>query len=357
MSDEIENQAPVEAPAGPQEVVVVEPHKPSIDETMDRVWQEIQDRDAPAARGPDGKFQAKVVAPPGAPAAPELPGQSQAAPPDPASQVIEAPQSWPADVKAKWATLPPDIQRYVADREGEVHKKFSTDGERLQTLAAIEQATAPYQARFDELQQAGVPRADYFRNLMSFDVGLKTDPVNAVRALEQYTGLNFAQLSRYSGQPGAPQGQPQAPPDPHTSALTRHLYDLSSKVQMLQKQNEDSLIAMAEQKINEFKADKPHFDSVVELMNKLITGGVATGLQDAYEQAVKLHPDVSAKIKAEADEAARKKAEEEAKARAAKDSRAAPFARRPGSTPTTPVKGKSIWETMDRVGKEISARE
>lgn len=313
---------------------------------MASVASEIYAREP--SRGDDGKFQAKVAAP-GAPEATQVPGQSQAAPPAPAPLVIEAPQSWPADVKGKWAALPPDIQKYVSDREGEVHKKFTTDGERLNVLSAIEQATAPFAER---LREVGVPQHEYFRNLMSFDVGLKQDPLGAVRALEAYTGLNFAQLSQYAGQ----QPQPGQQPVPQHAQHDPRLNALHNQVQTLQKQNEDARLSAATQQINEFKAGKPHFDKVEPLMSQLIAGGVAKGLQDAYEQAIKIDPDVSAALAAEASAAALKKAEDEAKERSSKDRRVAPFARRPGSAPTAPTKGNTIWDTLKSVGKEVTAR-
>lgn len=346
MADEIDQTSSTEAPSGPQEVVVVDAPKPSLEETMAKVYDDIQAREP--TREDNGRFKAKVVAAAGAPEVAEVPGQSQAAPPDPAQQVIEAPQSWPAEVKGKWQALPPDVQKYILDREGEVHKKFTSDGERLNVLTAIEQATAPYQAR---LREVGVPAHEYFRNLMSFDVGLKQNPVEAVRALEEYTGLNFAQLSKFSGQPMA-QGQQ---PDP-TSALSRQFHELRAQVDTLGKQNEQAQLNAAKQTIEEFAKDKPHLNALEPLMVKLIDGGLAKGLPDAYEQAAKLHPEVSKLIAAEAAEAARKKAEEEAKEKALKDRKAATFAQRPGSAPTAPVKGKDIWDTLSKTADEVYAR-
>lgn len=91
-------------------------------------------------------------------------------------------------------------------------------------------------------------------------------------------------------------------------------------------------------------------------MDKFIRSGAAKGLEDAYEMAINAHPEIRAKRDAEAKAEAEKKAAEEAKAKAAKDAKISPLARRPGSIPTAPIKGKTIWDTADRVAAEIRAR-
>lgn len=60
-----------------------------------------------------------------------------AAPTDPAAQTapaqaqtdIPAPPSWNAEAKAKWADVPPDVRRYIAEREENVHRQFTRHDE------------------------------------------------------------------------------------------------------------------------------------------------------------------------------------------------------------------------------------
>jgi len=84
---------PIAAPAP------VETAKPSIRDTLESVLAKAEER------GDDGRFKAKDTAPETAPETPDQPETAKAA--EPQSEAIEPPSSWSAEVKAKWATLPP----------------------------------------------------------------------------------------------------------------------------------------------------------------------------------------------------------------------------------------------------------
>ena len=108
--------------------------------------------------------------------------------------------------------------------------------------------------------------------------------------------------------------------------------------------------------IDAFKSDPQniHFETVRPLMAKLVRDGYAKDLQDAYKQAIKLHPEVSAKVQQDeraAEEATRK---QEAERRAAEAKRAASVNVATkgtiGASPTTP---KSLEDTMRQVADRI----
>lgn len=339
MSDEIQSGTGEAALAAVTATTTTEAPRPSLFDSMDRIGREIIAKQP--VHGEDGRFQPKVVAP-GAPAANEVPGGPQTAQtPDPAPPVIEAPQSLPADVKAEWSKLPPQVQKFWSDREGEIHKKFTTDGERLKSLSGYEEVLAPYQER---LKQVGAPPTEYIRRLAEADRLLSTDPRAGILQVAQMYGINLGQLAQPGGQP-----------DPN-NALTQRLTQLQSQVETLTKGAETAKLSAAQQAIDDFKKDKPHFDALEPLMVQLMEGGVAKDMPDAYAKALKLDEATSAKIEAEAKKAAEEKAAEEAKEKARKDAKLASQATRPGSTPTAPLKGKNMWDTMDRVGREVIAR-
>ncbi len=318
------------------ETPAVETPRPSFEETMDRVAREVEAREP--VHGPDGKFQSKVAAP-GAPTDTQVPGSPQAAPPDPAPPVIDAPQSLPADVKAKWASLPPDVQSYWANRESEVHKKFTTDGEKIKALSAFEEALQPFQAR---LQQVQAPPHEYVRRLAAADQLLASDPFRGIQEVARLYGIDLRQ---------AVTGQP----DP-SSALHSKIHELETRLSEREKADEQARLNAANQQIEQFKKDRPYFEDAVDMMDKLIRSGAAKGLEDAYDMAINAHPEIRAKRDTEAKAAAEKKAAEEAKAKAAADAKISPLASRPGSVPTAPIKGKNIWDTMDRVSADSRAR-
>jgi hypothetical protein len=343
MSDEIQTTDTSGVPASgvspsPSEAPASETPKPSMFDSMDRIGSEILSREP--VRGPDGKFQPKVVAPGAPEGGVEVPGGPQAAQtPDPQPVVIEAPQSLPDDVKKVWPSLPPEHQRWLASREGEVHKKFTTDGERLKALSGYEEVLAPYQER---LKQVGAPPTEYVRRLAEADKLLASDPQRGILEVARMYGINLGQLA-----------QPGSQPDPN-SAVARELSQVKAQLQAIQQDAEGAKLKAAEKVIEAARKDMPHYEAVEPLMVKLFDPSL--DLKDLYTMAVRAHPEVSAKVEAEAKEAAEKKAADEAKEKAAKDAKLASQARRPGSAPTGPLKGKNMWDTLDKVGREVVAR-
>jgi hypothetical protein len=334
MSDEIEN---VSAEAPVAETPVVETPAPTFEETMDRVAREVIEREP--VKGPDGRFQSKVAAPPGAPEGLEVPGSPTAAAPEPVQPAIEAPRSLPDDVKKAWPTLPRAIQEVWSKREGEAHDKITADGEKIKALSSFEEALAPFQAR---LQQVQAPPAEYVRRLAQADQMLASNPVQGIQEVARLYGIDLRQ---------AVTGQP----DP-SSALHSKIHELETRLSEREKADEQARLNDANQRIENFRKDRPHFDEAMDMMEKLIRSGAAKDLPDAYDMAINAHPEIRAKRDAEAKAEAEKKAAEEAKAKAARDAKINPLARRPGSTPTAPIKGKSIWETIDHVAEDIRAR-
>lgn len=322
--------------AAAPETPVVEAPKPTFEETMDRVAREVAEREP--LKGPDGRFQSKVAAP-GAPADIEVPGKPELAAPEPAKPAIEAPQSLPDDVKKVWATLPPEVQQVWAKRESEATQKITTDGQRIKALSSFEEALAPFQAR---LQQVQAPPHEYVRRLAAADQMLASDPLRGIQEVARLYGIDLRQ---------AVTGQP----DP-SSALHSKIHELETRLSEREKADEQARLSAANQQIEQFKKDRPYFDEAVDMMDKLIRSGAAKGLDDAYDMAINAHPEIRAKRDTEAKAAAEKKAAEEAKAKAAADAKISPLARRPGSVPTAPIKGKNIWDTMDRVSADIRAR-
>lgn len=342
MSDEnLEQQPTTEAPTGGEGGGSSPAPETSWEDTLWESAQEIKAREP--NRGEDGRFQPKVVAQ-GAPEGVQVPGSPQAAPPNPVPPVIEAPQSLPADVKAHWSTLPPDVQKYWSNREGEIHKKLTTDGERIKALSAYEEAIAPFQ---EMIQKSGRASTQYITDVLRTEQAIGTNPVAAVQYLLNKYGIDPRSLAF-----GSPGQQPQAMP-PNNSAFDPRIDELKSRQDALEKQQQDALTRAAQERIDGWSKDKPYFKDVEATMTKLYEPGM--DLDKLYEDACQANGEVRAKIEADRKAEADKKAAEEAAEKAKKDARIAPFARRPGSAPTQAPKGD--WtDTMRQVQQEIRSR-
>lgn len=330
-------ETPQVADTSSAETPVVETPKETFDQTFDRVADEVFN----GKRGADGKFQPKVAAP-GAPDGTQVPGSPQAAPPDPAPPVIEAPQSLPADVKAKWPTLPPEVQSYWAKREGEIHQKFTTDGERLKSFSAFEEVLKPFESR---LKQVGAPPHEYVRRLSAADHLLSTNFEQGIAEIHRMYGRPYA-AAQHGNQPG-----------PSPTPNVEQIVD-----ERVQKVLLDQRVAEKAGEIDKFKGalppeEQPDFDKLEPVMAQLAQANPKWALDKLYKAARRADEDTYAKDQAKVSQEATKKAEEEAKKKQAQDARLGPLSRRPGSVPTAPLKGKTMWDTMDKVASEVFGRE
>ena len=193
-------------------------------------------------------------------------------------------------------------------RESDFHKgvsEFKTHSERAK---AYDQAIAPYQ---QHLQRLGVDAPTAINALMKADVTLRTsDP--ATKA--QY----FAQLAREYGIDLA-QVQNPAPVDPQTQFLTQQLNELRQQQQMWQNQVQQQEQMRVQQELQQFAtADKKHFDAVRNDMADLLETGKAKNLQEAYDMAVWMRPDVRQTLIEQQLADAQRKALEQAQAQRAK---------------------------------------
>lgn len=113
-------------------------------ETVDTVAEEIeQPADAQAAHGDDPP-ETEPVEPEG-----------ETSDPEPQASAIAAPESWDAEARAKFATLPADLQQLVADRDAEAKRATSramTEASEAKKRAETEASgIAQYKAALDQL--------------------------------------------------------------------------------------------------------------------------------------------------------------------------------------------------------------
>lgn len=262
-----------------------------------------QEAPEPRARDDAGRFAAKVQ---DAPITAPEPAQEA---PEPIPE-RKAPSSWKPDAQTAWlkadrgeALTPAEVKLLAQEaerREGDFHKgvaEFKTHSERAR---AYDQAIAPYR---DTIKSLGVDEATAIGALLKADHTLRyADP--ATKA--QY----FATLAR---QYGIDMGQVSEPPqvDAQTQYLMQQLNELRQTQQSWQNSIQQQERMRAEQELAAFSTGKPHLDAVRDDMARLLETGVATSLQDAYDRAVWMRPDVrQTLIESERQEAQRKATEQ-----------------------------------------------
>lgn len=244
---------------------------------------------------------------------------------------IKAPSSWKTEAKQAYikaergeALTPQEIKILTAEanrRESDFLKGIEEFKGHAHRARAFEQAIAPYA---QNIQQLGLDAPQAIQRLLHADHTLRnSDPVTKAQYLQslaqQYgVDLNLAQ-------------QPQNI-DPQTQYLMNQLNELRQTQQMWQNSLQQQEQTKANHELAQFAtADKEHFDAVRNDMADLLESGKAQTLQDAYEMAIWMRPDIRQTLIERQQTEARRQQEEQARNQRA---RAASVSVR-GSSPTS----------------------
>ncbi|MBY5399643.1 hypothetical protein HFN01_33145 [Rhizobium leguminosarum] len=189
------------------------------------------------------------------------------------------PPGWSAEAKAQFATLPGEVQAAITKREQEVDNGFRV----LQDYRGLEEFTPL-------IRQAGMTHADVMRRAIDWEKALIHDPVNTVVHVARMAGVNLHALvngqmehvlQRSSQQAGPQPGLQQGGPQP------RHVNVEATVEHVLRKRD-------TETQVDAFLSDpaNAHADDVLDDMIALINAGRASSLQDAYDAACWMRPDI-----------------------------------------------------------------
>lgn len=327
-----------------------EPETSAIDADLQAIW----DKHNPP-RGTDGKFASRTAVE-GDTSSPATSIEGQ--PPEtgaaePETPAIPAPHSWPADMKAKWDTLPPDAREYIAKRESEAHSAISRMGQQVKALEPVVDVLEQNRSVFE---RNGLNYQDGINALIRAQVALETNPVAAIQQLAQAYGVDLGVFGGNADPSGA--SQHVAALQAQVTNLQRQLQETSSRVMSREQQEMLAQQQALEAQVSDFLKDKPDFDALEHEIVALIPAirgrnpGMSAKdiLAQAYEQAQWLNPEARARKQEAERKAQEAKASEEAKRKAME-------AKRIGQTNVrspAPVSGKA--RTSDDALKEIAMR-
>lgn len=299
----------------------------TLDEILSSVYDEAQKPKGEAAKDPPTAE------------APAEPAQTAKPEPTQSSSAIAAPQSWSAEHQAKFATLPPDVQKYVHERETQASQLISRQGAELKTFQPIREV-------YDWVRSKGVPpgqEAQVIQNWASYQNALDNPQsrVEAFRSLAQSYGLDLAQLAGQPKQPDANAAVDDLFKDPRVDTMRaemqREIHQLRQQLgqvggqvtarEQAEQQQRTQYVADAVQR---FASDpsRTHFsaleDEITHEVNfiKAREPGlpIEKVLEKAYDRAVYANPQIRDRVlseqrKAEADKAQKELADKQAAAK------------------------------------------
>ncbi len=231
------------------------------------------------------------------------PATASAAPPEateateaPAPEALKAPSNWRAGAKEKWAALPPEIQEEALRVDLEVRKVMQDAAPAKRFAQEFSQVLAPYA---QQLQAQGVNPAQHVGQLLQasqiLTSGAPAAKAQFVAQLIRNSGIPIEMLAQHLDGQAQQQGQPQHLDPRSIAAQVRQ-----ELRQELQQEREQHTGQRATQEIQAFSQGKEFFSDVQEdmadVLQSAVRRGVSMSLEEAYNRACKLHPDVSAKL-------------------------------------------------------------
>ncbi|MBY4591680.1 MULTISPECIES: hypothetical protein [Rhizobium] len=190
----------------------------------------------------------------------------------PAVSASRVPPGWSAEAKAQFTSLPHEVQAAIAKREQEVDNGFRV----LQDYKGLEEFTPI-------IRQAGMTHADVMRRAIDWEKALIHDPVNTVVHVARMAGVNLHAL--VNGQTGEilQRNSQQAISQPQPRS-----FNVEATVEHVLRKRD------TETQVDAFLSDpaNAHAEDVLEDMIALVNAGRATSLQDAYDAACWMRPDI-----------------------------------------------------------------
>ena len=258
-----------------------------------------------------------------APAAKAKPAITPAPPPEGATfPVDKAPQSWRAPSREKWAKIDPDIQQEIMKRERETTRVLGETANARQLANQFNEVVGPYKAR---IQAMGVDPLGAVHELLKADYLLSTSP-KAQRAqymaklINDY-GIDILELDSALAGKGAAD-----PVDSRVEALLQQRLAPFQQYIQAQQQREQQYEQKSQAEVNESIENMatdpkyPHFETVrldmADIVDLAAKRGLYLSLDDAYNRAIAMNPEVSAQVAAQRQADAKRAAAQAANAKA-----------------------------------------
>ena len=352
---------PEAAPSTPSPVERREAAESAMNADLMKVWEKNN-----PLRSDDGKFASRNPEAPAAEAA-EATGDtntegqtSEAVQSEQASKpAIEPPASWSREVREKWATLPPDVQEYVARRESESHSQISRLG---QTAKAAEPLLSVIEQNRELFARRNVQPDQGVAALLNAQRKLDENPVAAIGWLAQQYGVDLGIFANPNADPASQQNPVVLGLQHELANLKRELAETRGTVQSRIEAEQQAQLSSYQSTVEQFLDGKGLTDSdeselvvIVNAEKQLNPGKTPEQLlKDAYEIFQYRNPERRAKVlEAQlAEQKAREAKEAEKKATEAKKLQSMNVR----STPAGSSSAKTMDDTLSEIARRAYAR-
>ena len=204
------------------------------------------------------------------------------------AQVLLAPESYQEKFASDFKNLPHEWQVFLIEHENQNNEKYKKASDGLQ---AYKQLEIMYDNNRLRLEEQGFRKIqDWLEGLVWIDQELARRPEQTVRAIARVYGVKLDGKEQKSDAVSAQTVE-------RLSSLERNFHDMASYLNGLQNQRLDDLLQMFARQIDaDGNALHPYFEAVKGLVRELLASGVVQNVEDAYESALWLNPQIRAEL-------------------------------------------------------------
>lgn len=195
--------------------------------------------------------------------------------------IERAPNTWKQETAQKWETIDPEIRQEIIRRESEFHSGIEQYKSAANLGNSFHDVAKGY---LEDMNTRGIPPlqmvAGFFELERILATGTNEQKLDTFAKIARDYGIDFSGNGDYVIQ------------DETIQELRGKIQRLESNQAKYQETTAQSERARIQNEIDTFSKDpvNKYFNEVQNDMAALITGGKATGLKDAYEQAIWLNP-------------------------------------------------------------------
>lgn len=225
--------------------------------------------------------------------------------------VDKPPVSWKPAAKEAWTKLPPEARAEISRREREMSQFISQNDHHKRFTESFAKIVQPYSHL---IQAQGSTPLQAVRNVFSTMAALTTgnreQKARVIAEIISNYDIDIPILDKVlSGEAGQPTQQRQGTMDPSVLQALQPMYAFMDEIKSARQANEERKRQEAEAAIQQHES-LPYFDDLREdmadIMEVAAKRGIELSLEQAYERAVALNPEISKIVQ-------QKKAIEEAK--------------------------------------------
>lgn len=255
------------------------------------------------------------------------------------------PNTWRRDLESEWANLPERVREEIHKREQDFHAGVRQYRDAAGFGQSMAQEFLPYQQVIRErgLTPQGIVR-DILRSLNTLVTGSEEAKTQEFLNLANAYGINLDNVMSLRQRAPSQAEVDLTPVLQRVDAIEARFTQAEQERERLQREEDEA-------NVNAFLSDpkRPHAKAVSREMASLLLSGQARNLEEAYEKAIWIHPEVRQKLLQQQEKERQKREAEEAAA--AKKAAAANVNRR-GSHPA-PAKRGTMEDTARAVYRKL----